>query len=248
MIDINLVRKDPDLVRKNLARRHMETPLERLIQADVKWREDRARLDALRNKRNLAAGEIARLKKEKKAADGKIAEMKKIADGIPALEKDIEKLEKERSELLLAIPNLLDPAVPDGNDAKDNVVLRKWGEPRKPGFKLKSHTDLVEERGLADFERAARAAGARFYYLRGDLFRMAVALETFAIDFLAGRGFTVMETPFMLRREAMQGAISMSDFQDVIFKVEGDDLYLAGNILSGYLFLYDTRYHQYTLK
>jgi len=228
MIDIGLVRKDPDFVRKNLERRHIETPLEKLIGIDIRWREDRANLDALRNRRNVASAEIAALKKEKKDAGAKISEMKTISDEITGLEKEIEKLDGERNGFLLATPNILDESVPDGRDSANNVVLRKWGDVRKPSFKLKGHTELIEEKGLADIERAARATGARFYYLKGDLFRLALALETFTIDFLTKKGFLAMETPFMLKREAIQGAISMADFGDVIFKVDGEDLYLIG--------------------
>lgn len=228
MIDINLLRKEPDKVHKNLGRRHIDIPLDRLIEVDIKWRDDKARIDLLRNKRNIASDEIAKHKMAKMDTSGKISEIKNISDEITSLEKDIFNLESERQNLLLVIPNLLDESVPDGTDSSSNVTLRKWGEIKHYDFTLKGHTELLEEKGLLDMERAARATGARFYYLKGDLFRLAIALETFTIDFLTKKGFIPMETPFMLKRDAIQGAISIADFGDVIFKIDGDDLYLIG--------------------
>lgn len=226
MIDINLVREKEALVRENYAKRGGHIPLNDLIKMDREWRDLGMRLDELRHRKNVAADDIAMLKKKKQDASSHINEMKDISNHITAMEAERKVVEEKRNTLLLEMPNILHDSVPVGKDSSENLELRTWGKKTHFNFKPKGHTELMEALDLGDIERASRATGARFYYLKNNLFRMGLALATFTVDFLMKRGFTSMETPFMLKKEAIQGAIALSDFGDVIYKIEGEDLYL----------------------
>jgi seryl-tRNA synthetase len=143
------------------------------------------------------------------------------------LEEDVNAAEAERDALLMRLPNLMHPAVPQGPDESGNVTLRTWGEAVPHPFAARSHVDLLAELGVADLERAARVAGARFAYLKGDLVRVAQGLVHLALAHLGERGFEPVVPPYLLRRAAVEGATDLADFEDVIYKVEGEDLYLA---------------------
>jgi len=135
---------------------------------------------------------------------------------------------KKNHELMLMLPNLIHESVPEGKDENDNIEVRRWGEPRKFGFKAKDHIDLGLSLDLIDLDRAAKISGARFYFLKGYLVKMNHALIQFALDFLRRKNYTLIQTPYMINRKAMEGAVMVSDFGDVIYKIEDDDLYMIG--------------------
>ena len=223
MIDIKLIREKPEIVRKSLERRKSDFPLDELIETDKRWRESLKQMEQLKAVRNKVSLEIA-----KKKDEAKIKEMKKVNEDIKKLEADVGKLEAKEKEMMMSLPNLLDDSVPDGESEEDNQELRKWGEQRKFDFKPKDHVDVALGLDLLDVERAAKVSGARFYYLKNDLVKLDYALMKFAVDYLVSKDYTAIEPPYMLMRKPFEGAVIMSDFQDVIYKIEGEDLHLIG--------------------
>ena len=229
MLDIRLLRENPEGVRANLARRRVPEKLElldALLAADVEWRKQLQELQELRHRRNAVSQEIAKHLKEKKDAAKLKAEASALPDKIRALETRVDEVRGRVDESLLRLPNLLHESVPDGAGPQDNPVVRTWGQPKTPEFPLKPHGELVEALALGDFERARKVAGAGFVYLRGDLVLLDQALLWFALKLLVARGFTPVFPPFMLRRSAYQGVVDLRDFETVMYKVEGEDAYL----------------------
>lgn len=231
MLDIKLIREEPEAVRANIERRQDEEKLkllEKVTKLDTKWRELTKDVNELRERRNKLSLEIAKLKKAGKTEKAK-AQMKEAAK-IP---KKLESLENKKDEVwgelrlgLMSLPNMLHEGVPFGKDENDNVEIKRWGKPPKFDFKPKNHVDIVTALGLADFERAARVSGAGFVYIKGELAMLDLAIQRFALDFLRKRGFTVCETPLMIRRKAYEGVTDLGDFESVMYKAEGEDLYL----------------------
>lgn len=228
MLDIRQIREQEISVRKNIARRNGQYPLAELIDADGKWRESQQEIDRLRARKNSASSEIAKVKKEGGDASALLLEIKELPAMLASQEKLHAEAQQNRDRLMMLMPNLLHESVPDGVDGTQNKVVRESGTVRNFNFAPKNHTQLLEDMGLADTEKAARAAASRFYYLKGGLLRMALALESFAIDSITSDGFLPVQTPYMLKREALASAVSLSDFEDVIYKIEGEDLYLIG--------------------
>ncbi len=229
MLDIKLIRENPDIVRADLEKRDAEDKLDlldELINVDLGWRNTRTQLTELQHKRNVMAREIANLKQAKKDASSLIAEMKGIGATIKDLELAVEQ-QRERSRfLLMSLPNLMHESVPVGVDETENVTVRTWGGTPTPDFPAKSHVDIIADLDVVDIERAARIAGARFYYLKREMVLMDLALQRLALELLAERGFILVQPPFMISRKAMEGAVNLGDFEDVIYKIEGEDLYL----------------------
>lgn len=222
MLDIKLLRESPDTVKADLKKRGRPTDVvDTLREHDTTWREGRKRLDDLRAERNQAAKAIAEAKKAGDDASKQIAAMGQVSGAIKALEQEVDDAEAERDRLLRSLPNLMHPDVPVGADDAENVEVRRWPE-ADPAAKPDgvSHVDLLESLDVADLERAARAAGARFFYLKNDLVMLGRALEFYALQHLQGEGFTPVEPPYMLRREAVEGAVDLQDFEDVIYRVE----------------------------
>ncbi len=240
MLDIKQIREIPDMIRNNLKKRNDQNilkMLDRLIKQDIDWRTRQKGLDTLKHDRNQKALEISALKKQKKDAKREIQAMRTLSESIEKKQKSIENVRENIDDLLHRLPNLLDETVPLGKDDTDNVEIRKWGKIKKYDFPLKSHNDLLESLDIADIERAAKVAGSRFYYLKNDLVMLDFALMKFALDFLKERGYTIMEPPLMLRRKPMEGAVSFSDFEDMLYKIEGEDLYMIAtseHALAGY--------------
>lgn len=228
MLDAKIIRDQPEIIKQMLAKRQIEFPLKELLELDKKRRSLITEAQELKHKRNVVSEQIAMKKKEGQDASSVISEMKFIADRISALDAEIDSAEKRYRELMLMLPNLIHESVPEGRDENDNVEVRRWGEPRKFSFKARDHIDLGLSLDLIDLDRAAKTSGARFYFLKGDLVKMNYALIQFAIDFLKKKNYTLIQTPYMINRKAMEGAIIISDFRDVIYKVEDDDLYLIG--------------------
>jgi seryl-tRNA synthetase len=229
MLDMKFVRDNPDTVRKSLERRgdlDKVRLLDQLLQDDKDWRGLQTEANNLRNKRNKLTEEIAKSRRQGNDVSQLVKEAEQIPDQIKQLEKRTGELERKVTETLMNLPNILDESVPFGRDENDNVEVKRWGTPPQFPFKPLDHIDLSAKLGLVDFERAAKVAGARFYYLRGDLVKLNYALIKFALDFIEKKGYTLIQPPYMLRREAIGGAVALSDFEDVIYKIEGEDLYL----------------------
>jgi seryl-tRNA synthetase len=223
MLDIKLIRENPEAVRKSLERRRSDYPLDTLIEIDKNWRENLKEMERLKALRNKVSLEMAKVKDQTK-----IREMKKVNDDIKKLEIEVGKLEAQEREMLLSIPNILHESVPDGAGEDDNPVIRSWGKAEKPAFKLKDHVDAAIDLDLLDMERAAKVSGARFYYLKNDLVKLDYSIMMFALDHLIAKGYVPIEPPYMLMRKPFEGAVILSDFGDVIYKIEGEDLHLIG--------------------
>ncbi len=227
MLDIRLFREKIELVRESLKKRGLDPSLaDKVVELDKEWRETRVLADKLRHKKNEISLEIAKLKKEGKDFSKKIDEMKEIGEKLKAVEAKEKKLLEERDRLRRGMPNILHETVPIGKDESENVEVRRWGEPKKPEFELKTHWKLLEELGQVNFEKAREASGRGFYYLMREFAILDLALQRFVVDKLISKGFTFVVPPFMTRRIVEEGATQLSDFEEVIYKVEDEDLYL----------------------
>ena len=171
---------------------------------------------------------IARKRKSKQDASPELTEMKRVSTLLGRTEAEAIQVEERYKELFSTLPNLLDDGVPVGSDEKGNVVLRQSGSIKKTNMVPKDHVDLVTALDLVDFGRAAKVSGARFYFLKKELVKMNQALVNFALDFLSERNYTLIQPPYMIRKEPMAGAVILNDFQDVIYKIEEHDLYMIG--------------------
>ncbi len=221
MLDIRLLRESPEVVKADLRKRERDDSIvDALLRHDQAWRDGQKRLNDLRAERNAAAKAISETKKSGGDVAGAVAAMKQVADSIKALEQEVADAEAQRDRILRGLPNLMHESVPVGADDAENQEVRAWGGTPTHDFPAVSHVDLLDSLDVADLERAARAAGARFVYLKGDLVLLGRALEFFALQKLQARGFTPVEPPFLLRRGAVEGAVDLSDFEDVIYRVE----------------------------
>jgi seryl-tRNA synthetase len=228
MLDLKLVRERPDIIKDMLTKRGVSFPLDELLAKDAKRRQMLTEVQRLKHQRNLLSLEIAQAKREGRDVSEKMLLVKELSERIDRLDAEAEALDREVNNLLKALPNLIDESVPIGRDESDNVVVRSWGEPKPLQIKPKDHITLGHLLDIIDTDRAAKVAGSRFYYLKNNLVRLNYALISYALDFLKQKGFTLLQPPYMLRREAMEGVIILSDFEDVIYKIEGEDLYLIG--------------------
>jgi len=229
MLDIKLIREQPDLVRENLKRRHdaeKVKKLEELITSDKKWRAAVAELNELRQKKNKLSLEVAKLKKAGKSAAKVMKEAEEVSGKIKKLESAAAELEEKNKLLLMTIPNMMHESVPYGKDDSDNVEIRRWGQQPKFDFTPKDHQTIAENLGLIDFERAAKVAGAGFYYMKNELVLLDLALQRFAIEHLRKKGFNIIWPPLMIRRKPYEGVTDLSDFELVTYNVAGTDMYL----------------------
>ena len=228
MLDPKLIKEKPEIIRNMLKSRAVEFDLEELIESDQKRREFIIKTDELRKKKNQVAITISEKKKAGEDASSILAEMKNISNELTKLESEQEEIEKKYLKLASTIPNLVDKSVPLGIDDSSNKEIKKWGNIPKFDFKIKDHIDISEDLSLVDLERAAKVAGARFYYLKNDLVRLNQALIHFGLDFLAEKGYSLVQPPYMINRESMEGAVIAEDFEEVIYKVQDEDLYMIG--------------------
>jgi seryl-tRNA synthetase len=228
MLDPKLLRDNPDKIRNMLEARAVNFPLDELISLDKERRDLIVKTDEFRKKRNEVSLEIARKKKAKEDASELINQMQAVSDNLNRLEQDQIKTEEKFTKLSLTLPNMLHESVPIGKDETANKEIKKWGSIPTFDFQIKDHIDLMQNLDLVDLERAAKVSGARFYYLKNQLVRLNQALLQFALDFLSEKNYMPIQTPFLINRHAMEGAIIAQDFEDVIYKVEGEDLYLIG--------------------
>lgn len=227
MLDVQLFRERPEVVRESLRRRGMETDsVDDVITLDQEWRAARKQLDELRARRNKVSVEVANAKKQGRDAKPLIEEIQKAARDMEILEKASAGFETKRNELLWRLPNIMHESVPAGKDDSQNVPIKVVGEPRLHAFDPKSHVDLLTTLDIADIERAGKVAGARFFYLKNEGVMLNLALERYALDQLRKRGYIPIDPPYMLRRDAIAGAVDLHDFADVIFKIENEDLNL----------------------
>jgi len=217
-----MLRDTPDVVRADLRKRGRDPAVvDQVLHLDAQWRDGLKRMEDLRAERNRSGKLIAEAKKSGQDPKAVLDRMAGVAADLKKLEVDVPETERGRDTLLRTIPNLMHPTVPVGKDDSENVEVRRWGEAKPLPFPGVSHVDLLDRLDLADLERAARVAGARFYYGKGDLVLLGRALEFFALHRLAAKGFLAIEPPYMLRRDAMEGAVDLADFESVIYKVQG---------------------------
>ena len=228
MLDPKILRENPEIIRKMLRERDVNFSLDDLIKLDKERRELIIKTDDLRKKKNEIALEIAQKKKLGQDATPLIEQMRQVSETLSGLEAIQTKTESGYTKLALSLPNLIHESVPIGKDETTNKELRRWGKIPQFDFKIKDHIDISQNLDLIDLERAAKVAGARFYYLKNDLVKLNQALIHYALDFLSEKNYTPIQTPYMINRSSMEGAIIANDFEDVIYKIEGDDLYLIG--------------------
>ncbi len=229
MLDINLVRINPAVVKKDLERRgekDRQKEVDRFLQLDKRWRKSLQDMELLRKQRNELTQKIAELKRNGKACRGEIKEVKGIRGRVRKLEEGVGRYRKESLDILMRLPNLLHPSVPRGRDENDNKVIRKWGKIPKFSFKPKGHVEIAEGLGLMDLERAGKVAGAGFFYLKNGLVLLDYAIMRYALDFLAKKGYTLIEPPLMLQRRPYEGVVDLADFESVMYKADGEELYL----------------------
>jgi seryl-tRNA synthetase len=247
MLDIRLIRENPEIVRESQRRRKSDVSIvDKMLEYDNLWKEALKRINQLRALRNAKSREIGNIKKQGGGISGISSEMKSISAEIKELEVKVDEYLAERDRLLRSIPNLLDDSVPDGEDEGDNRPIRFWGSAKVQSGHLEefkkeslgkmphtelnfspiSHVDLMEEKGLADIARAAKVSSSRFYYLKGKMTILDLALQRFALDQLMKKGYVPVLPPYMLRKEAEEGATDLSAFEDTIYKIDGEDLYM----------------------
>jgi seryl-tRNA synthetase len=229
MIDPRLLKENPQAVKDMLSRRNMtDFPIDELVTLDKRRRELIFETQELRQKKNVLAEAIARKKKSKQDIVTELAQMKEVSSYLGDSEEELVKTEGRFKQLMMVVPNILHESVPAGKDEKNNVVVRQNGSVKKLNFAPKDHVDIATALDLVDIERAAKVSGTRFYFLKNELVKMNQALVNFALDFLSGHGYMPVQPPYMLRQEPMSGAVILGDFQDVIYKIEGEDLYMIG--------------------
>ncbi len=229
MLDIRLIRENPEIVKADLEKRDMKDMLDnldKLIEIDRLWRDAKQEAETLKHDRNVLSREIATLKKEGKDASDKLRLAKEIPEKIAVLDAKRQELKDEQDRLLMIMPNILHESVPVGLSDEDNKVETIYGDKPSFAYEPKSHVDIIAERDLADTEKAGEVAGSRFYYLKGGLVMLDYALMSYALEKLYKKGFTIMEPPYMLRRKPYEGVTDLSAFEDVLYKIEGEDLYL----------------------
>ncbi len=225
MLDVKLIRENPDLIKENQKKRgYDEKEIDIFLKLDEKWRKLKQQIDFLRSKRNKISREINEAKKQKKDISLLIKKAKIIPKEIEKKEKECEKINNQRLEVLKSIPNLIDESVPIGDESKKKVI-KKYGTPKKG---KEGHAEIMEKYCLIDTKKASEVAGARFYYLKNELVKLNHALIDFALDFLIKRGFQPIQPPYMLRKKILEGALTLDAFKDAIYKIDGEDLYLIG--------------------
>ena len=228
MLDPKIIKEDSQRVREMLRARSLEFDLDGLIESDKKRRDLIIKTDELRKEKNNIASEIAQKKKEKMDISIILDKMKSISKELAELEYLQEETRKKYDRLSLTVPNLIHDSVPIGVDDTANKEIRKWGKVPEFNFKINDHIDISENLDLVDLERAAKVSGARFYYLKNDLVRLNQSLIHYALDFLSEKNYSLVQPPYMINRKSMEGAIIAEDFEEVIYKIEDEDLYMIG--------------------
>ncbi|MBD0360033.1 MAG: serine--tRNA ligase [Nitrososphaeraceae archaeon] len=228
MLDSKLLKQNPEVIIDMLKKRKIEFPINDLISLDKRRREIIIEMQHVKHKKNTLSHSIASKKKEKINSSLEISEMKDIGNRIISLEKEKSIVESQFNLLMRGLPNIIDQSVPIGDNEKDNVILQHHGTIKNLDFKPKDHVEIATSLDLVDMERAAKISGARFYFLKKELVTMNYALILFALDFLSDKGYTLTQPPYMIRRSAIEGSIILEDFEQVIYKINGEDLYMIG--------------------
>ena len=228
MLDPKLIKESPEVLREMLKARAVDFDLDALIESDQKRREFIIKTDELRKKKNQVALEISQKKKAGEDVSSILDEMKNVSSELAKLETEQEGIEIKYSKLAFTIPNLIHKTVPVGVDETANKEIKKWGTIPEFDFKINDHVDISEKLGLVDLERAAKVAGSRFYYLKNDLVRLNQSLIHYALDFLSKKEYSLIQPPYMINRQSMEGAVIADDFEEVIYKVDEEDLYMIG--------------------
>jgi seryl-tRNA synthetase len=229
MLDIKLIRENPEFVKNNLKKRgnpENSKMLDALVDLDKEWRQNLTKLNDLRHKRKLMTSEIAALKKTGKDADIKIEKAKTIDSKISAIEKEVAIAEEKTRDYLMRLPNLLHETVPVGRDENDNVQIKSWGVIPKFDYAVKNHIDLGLNLDIIDIERAGKVTGSRFFYLKREGVLLDMALMSFAMEEITKKGYLPVEPPYFMRREPYEGVTALNDFEDMLYKIENEDLYL----------------------
>jgi seryl-tRNA synthetase len=229
MLNINLLRENPKLVKENLKKRFQKDKIklvDAIVEKDKKWKELKKKSDDLRAQRNKLSLAINTIKKQGKDAKKEIKEASLVPAKLKKIEDEKAKLELGIKGDLISLPNMIHESVPIGKDESENKVIKKWGKPKKPTFELKHHGELIEERGQADFKSSTKISGAGFYFIKDKIAWLNQALLRYAIDFMRKKGYMYVEPPLMMRRKPYEGVVEMEDFENVMYKIENEDLYL----------------------
>ena len=229
MLDIRFIRENIDLIRDNLKRRRDDEKLkefEQLLALDEKVRALKRDIQDLRTQRNRLSREIGELKKSGEDDSKLVKEVNKVNAKIKNVETKTDELEQKLRRIQMSIPNILHESVPYGAGEEDNEIVKEWGGKPEFDFEYHSHVDLLETLDVGDIPRAARLAGSRFYYLKNELVMLDIAMQQMALEMLIKRGYSPIYPPFMMRRNPYEGVVDLGDFEDVMYKIEGEDLYL----------------------
>ena len=233
MLDIKFVRNNPDVVKQNIKNKFQDEKLplvDEVIELDKRNREIKQEVEALRAEKNKASKEIGAMMAQKKIEEAE-ALKKKVAESngrINELSEEEKEVEEKLKRNMMIIPNIIDPSVPIGKDDSENVEVERFGEPVVPDFEVPYHTDIMESFNGIDLDAARRVAGNGFYYLMGDIARLHSAVISYARDFMINRGFTYCVPPFMIRSNVVTGVMSFAEMDAMMYKIEGEDLYLIG--------------------
>ena len=233
MIDIKFLRENPEAVKENIKKKFQDSKLplvDEVIEADAQYRKTIQRAEGLRADRNRISKEIGgyMAKGMKEEAEKAKAQVKEFSDELAALEKQEEELSEKVNKIMMTIPNIIDPSVPIGKDDSENVEITRYGEPVVPDYEIPYHSEIMERLKGIDLDSARKVAGNGFYYLMGDIARLHSAVISYARDFMIDRGFTYCVPPFMIRSNVVTGVMSFAEMDAMMYKIEGEDLYLIG--------------------
>jgi len=233
MLDVKIIREKPGIVKESQKKRGLDAKeIDVLLELDEKWRLLKQETENIRSERNKISEKINETKKHGKDVDDIIRKARILPKKLEEKEKELLELEEKRKFILENLPNIVDKSVPLG-DASKNKVIESFGKPKKYKFALKGHEEILTALDCLDIERAGKVSGARFYYLKGDIVKLNYAIINFALDFLRGKEFILMQPPYMLNRKALNGALTLSAFEEMIYKIENEDLYLIGTAEHG---------------
>ncbi len=233
MIDIKFLRENPDAVKENIKKKFQDSKLplvDEVIELDVEYRKALQRKEALQADKNKASKEIGGFmaKGMKDEAEAAKAKVKEYSEELAQLDKTVPEMAERIKTIMMTIPNIIDPSVPIGKDDSENVEIQRYGEPVVPDFEVPYHSDIMEKLNGIDLDSARKVAGNGFYYLMGDIARLHSAVISYARDFMIERGFTYCIPPFMIRSNVVTGVMSFAEMDAMMYKIEGEDLYLIG--------------------
>ncbi len=228
MLDPKIIRDEPEKIKEMLKNRAVEFDLEKMLELNKMRKDMMQQTDELKQKRNQMSMKIATEKKAGNDASELLQEMSQISSKLDDMENQRKTIDDDYHKLSFSIPNMIHDSVPKGSDESFNKQVRTWGDIPKFDFKVKDHIDLGLGLDIVDLERASKTAGARFYYLKGGLVKLGQALTAFALDFVSKRDYNLIQPPYMINRQSMEGAVIADDFEEVIYKVQDEDLFLIG--------------------